>query len=102
MNNKAQTNRGDKGGARIPLQYRVFATHIGVDTKCVPMPTHLEVLQDRVKQEFSRFSKSQQAGLDENESRRASQFCPVIDKKNETSNCRNCRFVPRQFQYIRL
>jgi hypothetical protein len=51
-----------------------------VDTKCVPMPTHLGGLQDRVKQESSKFPKPQQAGLVENEPRRASQFDPVIDK----------------------
>jgi hypothetical protein len=41
---------------------------------CVPMPTHLGGLQDRVKQESSKFPKPQQAGLDENEPRHASQF----------------------------
>jgi hypothetical protein len=29
-NRKAQTNREDKGGVRIPLRYRVSATRIGV------------------------------------------------------------------------
>jgi hypothetical protein len=38
------------------------------------MPTHLGGLQDRVKQESSKFPKPQQAGLDENEPRHASQF----------------------------
>jgi hypothetical protein len=62
------------------------------------MPTHLGGLQDRVKQESSRFPKPQQASLDENEPKRASQFDSVIDKEKETSNYGTCRFVPRQFQ----
>jgi hypothetical protein len=40
--------------------------------KYVPMPTHLGGLQDRVKQKSSRFPNPQQASLDENEPRRAS------------------------------
>jgi hypothetical protein len=52
-----------------------------VDTKCVPMPTYLGGLQDRVKQESSRFPKPRQAGLNENEPRCANQFDPVIDKR---------------------
>jgi hypothetical protein len=47
------------------------------------MPTHLGAMQDRVKQESSRFPKPQQAGLDENEPRRASQFDPIVDKGKE-------------------
>jgi hypothetical protein len=38
------------------------------------MLTHLGGLQDRVKQESSRFPKPRQGGLDENELRHASQF----------------------------
>jgi hypothetical protein len=59
------------------------------------MPTHLGGLQDRVKQESSRFPKPQQANLDENELRRASQFDHIIDKEKEMSNYGTCRFVPR-------
>jgi ABC-type antimicrobial peptide transport system ATPase subunit len=36
-----------------------------------------------VKQESSRFPKPQQAGLDENEPRRASQFDPVMTRKRK-------------------
>jgi hypothetical protein len=41
---------------------------------CAPMPTHLGELQDHVKQESLRFPKPQQASLDENEPKHASQF----------------------------
>jgi hypothetical protein len=53
------------------------------------MPTHLGGLQDRVKQESSRFPKPQQAGLDENEPRHASQFDPIIDKGKRNVKLRN-------------
>jgi hypothetical protein len=59
------------------MLYVLLAVYsLSVDTKktCVPMLTHLGGLQDRVKQESSRFSKPQQGGLDENEPRRVSQF----------------------------
>jgi hypothetical protein len=59
--------------------------------KCVPMPTHLGGLQDRVKQESLRFLKPQRAGLDENDQRRASQFDPVIDKEKENVKLWNLR-----------
>jgi hydroxylamine reductase (hybrid-cluster protein) len=65
------------------LRFGMGEDCIVVDTKCVPMPTHLGALQDRVKQESSRFPKPQQASLDKIKPRRASQFYPVIDKGKE-------------------